>query len=134
MGEKVGRMVGREIVFLDTHAVVWLYQRKKVFGEKSLQLMNDSDLRISPIIRLELMMLFRKGRIDNPLKILSTLKRYFYFDEDQIDFGTLITKSLLLEFTNDPFDRMIAAHAAVRKSHLITKDREILNNSEWAVW
>jgi PIN domain nuclease of toxin-antitoxin system len=127
-------MVERKIIFLDTHAVIWLYTGKKVFGKKSLQLMNESDLRISPIVRLELMLLFRKKRIVDPHKILSSLKKDFYFDEDRIDLSALITKSMLLDFTNDPFDRMIAAHATVRKSYLVTKDSEILKNSKWAVW
>lgn len=130
----MGRMVERKIIFLDTHAVVWLYAGKKVFSKKSLQLMNESDLRISPIVRLELMMLYSKKRIENPHTILTALKNDFYFDEDRIDFSTLITKTMLLEFTNDPFDRMITAHAAARKCHLITKDRDILKNSKWAVW
>lgn len=96
--------------------------------------MNESDLRISPIVRLELMMLFRRRRIEHPFKILTSLKRDFYFDEDRIDFSLLITQCMCLEFTNDPFDRIIAAHAAARKCHLITKDRDILKNSDWAVW
>src|SRR5690554_4614275 len=130
----MGRMVERKIVFLDTHAVLWLYSGKKGFGQKSLQLMNESDLRISPIVRLELMMLFRKGRIIDPFTILSSLKKDFYFDEDPIDFGSLITKSMLIDFTNDPFDRLIVAHATLRESYLISKDRDILKNSNWAVW
>lgn len=130
----MGRMVERKIVFLDTHAVVWLYSGKKVFGQKSLQLMNESTMRISPIVRLELMMLFRKGRIIDPFTILSSLKKDFYFDEDPIDFSSLITKSMLIDFTNDPFDRLIVAHATLRESYLISKDRDILKNSNWAVW
>jgi len=130
----MGRMVERKIVFMDTHAVVWLYSGKKVFGQKSLQLMNESYMRISPIVRLELMMLFRKGRIIDPFTILSSLKKDFYFDEDPIDFSSLITKSMLIDFTNDPFDRLIVAHATLRESYLISKDRDILKNSNWAVW
>ncbi len=130
----MGRMVKRKIVFLDTHAVVWLYKGKKIFGQKSLQLMNESYMHISPIVRLELMMLFRKGRIIDPFTILSSLKKDFYFDEDPIDFGSLITKSMLIDFTNDPFDRLIVAHATLRESYLISKDRDILKNSNWAVW
>ena len=130
----MGRMVERKIVFLYTHAVVCLYKGKKIFGQKSLQLMNESYMRISPIVRLELMMLFRKGRIIDPFTILSSLKKDFYFDEDPIDFGSLITKSMLIEFTNDPFDRLIVAHATLRESYLVSKDRDILKNSEWAIW
>lgn len=127
-------MVERKIVFLDTHAVVWLYSGKKIFGKKSLQLMNESDLRISPMVRLELMILYRKGRIEHPFKILTSLKRDFYFDEDRIDFSLLITQSMQLEFANDPFDRMITAHAAARECYLITKDKDILSNYKLAIW
>tara|TARA_R110002072_G_scaffold278495_2_gene440309 strand:+ start:527 stop:910 length:384 start_codon:yes stop_codon:yes gene_type:complete len=127
-------MAERKIVFLDTHVVVWLYLGKKIFTNRAHQLMNESDLRISPIVRLELMLLYRKGRITHPYNILSYLKKYFLFDEDRIDFSLLINKCLSLEFTNDPFDRLIAAHAAFRETYLITKDRDLLQNLDEAIW
>jgi PIN domain nuclease of toxin-antitoxin system len=127
-------MAGRKIVFLDTHVVIWLYQGKKVFSEKVRQLLTESDMRISPIVRLEMMMLFEKKKIDHPVKILTSLKRDFYFDEDRIDFSRLITKSSSLNFTRDPFDRLIVAHALARNSKLVTKHRLIHDKFNGAVW
>ncbi len=127
-------MAERKIVFLDTHAVVWLYEGIKVFSKKSLDLMNQSDLRMSPMLRLELQMLHQLNRIDHPYDILSSLKRDFYFDEEQVDFSKLITQSLSINFTRDPFDRLIVGHAKLANQKLITKDQDILENFDGAVW
>lgn len=127
-------MAEREIVFLDTHVVVWLYEGRKVFSTRAVELMNQSDLRISPIVRLELQMLHQINRIDHPFIILSSLKRDFYFDEEKVDFSQLITQSLNVNFTRDPFDRLLVGHAQLLDRKLITKDRDILKNFEGAVW
>ncbi len=134
MGKTMGRMAQREVIFLDTHVVVWLFQGKKVFSEKVRELMTHSDLRISPMVRFELMMLFEKKKIESPLKILTSLKQDFYFREDSIDFGQLITSSMSLNFSRDPFDRMIVAHSKIRACKLISKDRVILEHYHDAIW
>lgn len=134
MEQPMERMAQREVVFLDTHAVVWLYQGKKIFGENVRKLMTHSDLRISPMVRFELMMLFEKNKIESPLKILSSLKKDFYFAEDSIDFGNLITTAMSINFTRDPFDRMIVAHSKIRNCKLISKDKMILDNYDEAHW
>lgn len=127
-------MAEREIVFIDTHVVVWLYEGRKVFSTRAIELMNQCDLRISPIVRLELQMLHQINRIDHPFIILSSLKRDFYFDEEKVDFSQLITQSLNVNFTRDPFDRFLVGHAQLLDRKLITKDRDILKNFEGAVW
>ena len=130
----MGRMAAREIVFLDTHAVIWLYQGKKVFSEEVRVLMTHSDLKISPMVRFELMMLYEKNKIDHPFKILNSLKKDFYFSEDLIDFSKLITEAMKFNFTRDPFDRMIVAQAQLKNCKLITKDRLISEHFKSAVW
>ena len=43
------------MIFLDTHAVVWLYQKDaNRFSDLALQLLESGDLRISPAVTLEL--------------------------------------------------------------------------------
>ncbi|MEQ8909235.1 MAG: PIN domain-containing protein [Vicingaceae bacterium] len=127
-------MAKRELVFLDTHVVVWLYLNKKVFSEKARQLMSNSQMRISPMVRLELQLLHQKKRIAHPFKILTSLKRDFYFDEESADFSQLITQSLSINFSRDPFDRLIVAQAKLAGNKLVTKDRDILENFEGGVW
>ena len=51
MGQTMGQMAERQVIFLDTHIVVWLYEGKKRFTELGRQKLSKSDLRISPIVR-----------------------------------------------------------------------------------
>lgn len=127
-------MAEREIVFLDTQVVVWLFEGRKVFSNRAIKLMNQSDLRISPIVRLELQMLHQINRIDHPFIILSSLKGDFYFAEEKVDFSQLITQSLNINFTEDPFDRLLVAHAQLLNRKLVTKDSDILENCNNGVW
>jgi PIN domain nuclease of toxin-antitoxin system len=127
-------MAEREIVFLDTHVVVWLFEGRKVFSKRAIKLMNQSDLRISPIVRLELQMLHQINRIDHPFIILSSLKEDFYFEEEKVDFSQLITQSLNVNFTRDPFDRLLVAHTQLLNRKLVTKDSDILENCNNGVW
>ncbi|WP_199317478.1 hypothetical protein [Planktothricoides raciborskii] len=46
----------------------------------------------------------------------------------------MIGHSLDLDWTRDPFDRLIVAHAAVNNNILLTKDRIILANYAQAQW
>lgn len=134
MGQAMGSMAERKIIFLDTHVVVWLYEGKRIFTPKGRQELSNSDLRISPIVRFELMMLYEKKRIENPLDILKSLKKDFDLYEDFVDFSSLITESMKFSFTRDPFDRMIVGHASLRDQPLITKDSMILENFKGAFW
>lgn len=127
-------MAEREIVFLDTQVVVWLFEGRKVFSNRAIKLMNQSDLRISPIVRLELQMLHQINLIDHPFIILSSLKSDFYFAEEKVDFSQLITQSLNINFTEDPFDRLLVAHAQLLNRKLVTKDSDILENCNNGVW
>ncbi len=39
-----------------------------------------------------------------------------------------------LDFTRDPFDRLIVAHAALHEASLVTKDGDLHENYALAVW
>jgi PIN domain nuclease of toxin-antitoxin system len=50
------------------------------------------------------------------------------------DFNQVISHSLDLHWTRDPFDRLIVAHAAVNNNILLTKDQTILANYAQGQW
>jgi hypothetical protein len=50
--------------FLDTHVVVWLYQKSlKLLSPKAIQVIEDNSISISPIVLLELEYLYEIGKI-----------------------------------------------------------------------
>ncbi|MBC8180299.1 transposase, partial [candidate division KSB1 bacterium] len=51
-----------------------------------------------------------------------------------LSFNTIVIGALDFSWTRDPFDRIIVANAAVNHNILVTKDQNILENYEQAMW
>ena len=52
------------MIYLDTHVVVWLDAGlSEKFSERARKLVNQDDLFISPVVRLELQYLYEIGRV-----------------------------------------------------------------------
>lgn len=121
---------------LDTHVIIWLYTRDlKKLSTRALELIQGKSLVISPIILMELNLLFELGRVDEPSKLVyENLKATLPIDILQTDFLDVVNSSLELTWTRDPFDRLIVASANAAGIPLLTKDKRILDNFELAVW
>ena len=124
------------MIFLDTHIVVWLYSGYfEKLSEKAKQLMEVEELLISPMVILELQYLFEINRIKvASLEIYEDLHFNIGLRLDETPWSCIIKQSLSINYTRDPFDRLIIAHAQVSKSKLITKDENILSQYNQALW
>ncbi len=125
-----------ETIYLDTHAVVWLFQKKlEKFSSTTLELMENNELLISPVVLMELEFLNEIGRLKvKPMLIISELLKTIGLKTCEEKFSKAIYESLDLAWTRDPFDRLIVANALVFNAVLISKDSNILENYEKAVW
>lgn len=124
------------MVFLDTHAVVWLYNKDlDRFGSDSLDLLERENLYISPAVLLELEYLYEIGRIkENGRKITNYLKERIGLETDPLSFLPVSERACAMKWTRDPFDRLITAQADFHNSVLLTKDRTITENYPRALW
>ncbi len=124
------------MIYLDTHVVVWLYQKdKNRFTAETLALIDKEELLISPMVELELEYLFEIERISERAEIiLDYLKEKTGLKICKKSFPEIIKKSISMKWTRDPFDRIITAQAAVNSSILITKDKQIRKHYSKAVW
>lgn len=124
------------MIYLDTHILVWLYAGlTDKFSDLAKSVMNSHDLYISPIVRLEVKYLNEIGRISaSPDTIVTDLGDRLGLRICGKDFNAVIGHSLGLDWTRDPFDRLIVAHAAVNHNILLTKDQTILANYAQAQW
>ncbi len=124
------------MIFLDTHAVVWLYQKdKERFSDLALQLLESDDLRVSPAVALELEYLFEIGRItERGRTILSWLGRAIGLKEDDTSFAAVVEASLDASWTRDPFDRLIVAQASLHDAPLLSKNRVIREHYRHTRW
>jgi len=124
------------LIYLDTHVVVWLYAGKiKKLSEQAKELINDHEVIISPVVRLELQYLFEIQRVtDEANKIVFDLSDRIGLKMCDKSLNTIVISALDLSWTRDPFDRIIVANAAVNHNILLTKDQNILENYEKAMW
>ena len=126
-----------KIIMIDTHIVIWLYSGNVNELSKIAQTnIETHDLLISPIILLELQYLLEIGKIlISPKEIYNDLHFRIGLRIDNETLWSNVTYAALeLNWTRDPFDRLICAHAKVLKSKLITRDKVILSNFDKAIW
>ncbi len=124
------------MIYLDTHAVVWLYAGLVgKFSQPVRDLMNDKDITISPIVRLELQYLYDIQRVtDDADTIVADLSKRIGLGVCEKDFNTIISVALGISWTRDPFDRIIVANASLNDSILVSKDQSMLSHYPHAQW
>jgi PIN domain nuclease of toxin-antitoxin system len=124
------------VIHLDTHVVVWLYagdlSRFPVVARRRIE---REELRISPIVALELEYLYEIGRVsEGASEVLPDLARRLGLAQAEGDFAAVVTAARGLTWTRDPFDRLIVGHAVTGGTSLLTKDRTIRQHYRHAIW
>lgn len=122
--------------FLDTNAVIWLYQGElEKFSAELKQILEVNDLFISPLVKLELQYLFEVKRLrEKAEKIMQSLYETIGLQIHNVPVTVLIEHALSENWTRDPFDRLITAHARLEDGYLITRDESIRNNYSKSLW
>lgn len=124
------------MIYLDTHIVVWLYAgQKEKFSLSAKKLINENDLYVSPIVRLELQYLYEIQRItvDSPA-VIADLSSRIGLQVCGKNFDAIVGRATEFSWTRDPFDRLIVANASLHDNILVSKDRNILAYYPHARW
>ena len=123
-------------MYLDTHVVIWLYQKdEERISRLARELIESRDLLVSPMVLLELEYLFETGKTKaDAAEIYDYLHDTIQIDVCSKPFGAVVKKAIGMKWTRDPFDRLITAQAALGESILLTKDDTIRTNYANAVW
>jgi PIN domain nuclease of toxin-antitoxin system len=124
------------LVYLDTHIVVWLYAGLlEKFSQSIKTILNENEILISPVVRLELEYLYEIERVKEPaLGIVADLADRIGLRVCEKDFNAIVSQAIKLTWTRDPFDRLIVANAALNDNILISKDQNILGHYPHARW
>ncbi len=124
------------MIFLDTHVVIWLYDKiLDKLSKDAIQQIEDNDLLITQMVRLELQYLFEIGRIKvTPETIIKDLNKSIGLKVSQMKVEQVFDHAIDYQWTRDVFDRLITAEAEAMRFTLITKDKKILENYEKAIW
>lgn len=129
-------MIYHNNIYLDTHAVVFLYEKKlNKFNKTTLDLMQNNHLFISPMVKLELQYLHEIKRINpTPTQIIQALHHSINLQICQKNWQDVVDKAIHCTFTRDAFDRLIVAHAMLDNSILISKDENLTQHYANCVW
>ena len=124
------------VIRLDTHAVVWLYTGEiERFSPEGRVLLESEQLTVSPIVQLELTYLHEIGRLKiggaDILGDLESRVRLYIVNQPLL---AVVQAAASLDWTRDPFDRLIVGDALAANSPLLTKDDSIHANVALAVW
>lgn len=125
------------LIYLDTHVVAWLYAGGvSGFPEPAIRALEEyEDIRIAPMVRLELQYLFEIGRVAQPaLPVLDAIESALGMTVCQASFPAVVREAEDQHWTRDPFDRLIVAQATLFQAPLLTKDHEIHAHYHGAFW
>jgi PIN domain nuclease of toxin-antitoxin system len=124
------------MIHLDTHVVVWLYAGDPgLFPSSARKRLEREELRISPMVALELEYLHEIGRIaEGPSVVLKELERAMGLVQEDTSFAAVVAAAQGFTWTRDPFDRLIVGNAAIAGTNLLTKDRIIRRHYRHAFW
>lgn len=112
-------------LLLDTHFLLWA-----VLGLPRMDefpwLERYRPWGVSPVSLLELQFLSEVGRLElEHARFVEALGSDPRFVIDEVPLMALVTHALPLTWTRDPFDRLLAAHSAARRTPLATLDRRM---------
>jgi PIN domain nuclease of toxin-antitoxin system len=124
------------VIYLDTHVLVWLFSGAiDELSTAARDLVHTERLLVSPIVGLELQLLFERGRAkESAAEVLSALSTEIGLTVCDLAFPLVAARARDESWTRDPFDRLIVAQAQVRGAPLLTRDDRIRAHYAAAVW
>ena len=124
------------MMYLDTHIILWLYEGlRDRLTPKANDYLERHELIISPMVYLEMQYLHEIKRV---APTASTMTDYLIANlglticnESFVQIAYAASK---MDWTRDPFDRLIVANAKIREALILTKDEMIHQHYRHAIW
>ena len=111
------------MILLDTDALIWLAQDHR----RARPLRNLQRLHVSPASVLEVQFLVEAGRLRlSAGRSLDAITHDSRWRLDEPPTADWFLAACEFSWTRDPFDRLLAAHARLRRWRLATADDELI--------
>jgi PIN domain nuclease of toxin-antitoxin system len=123
------------VIHLDAHVAVWAYASRSRLSSSARRLVARGSCQVSPIVLLEIEMLFELRRVAaDATAILTRLSEQIDLTVCDTPLVRVVETARAFAWTRDPFDRLIVANAMADGARLLTADETILANFKDAVW
>lgn len=124
------------LTYLDTHVVVWAtIGSAESLSRRAVDALESDELRISPMVVLELELLHEIGRLTATASdVVHAAEVELGVTVCDLAFRRVVERARGLTFTRDPFDRVIVGHALSAGGGLLTRDETIRDNIAAAFW
>ena len=124
------------MIRLDTHTALWLYSdRSDELTPGGRRMIEFDEVLISPIVELELTVLHEIGRFAHDGRtIVDGLSESIGARRSPVTLASVVHAANGLDWTRDPFDRLIVADAVAADCLLLTNDSQIHEHCDLAVW
>lgn len=114
------------VILLDTNALIWVHRRD---ARVAALIARGTRLHVSPASLLELQFLLEAGRVrlrgGALVTELAAAERWVLDDPPS---AAWFEAAIGVGWTRDPFDRLLVAHARVRKWRLATADSGLIEH------
>jgi PIN domain nuclease of toxin-antitoxin system len=124
------------VTYLDTSVLPWLAGAPEQLSRRARQTIDrDESLLVSPMVELEVEYPYEVGRSNRPAaEVVAHLRGVVNLHVCERAFAAVAAKARELQWTRDPFDRLITAQAALGNDPLLTRDKIIRANYVHAFW
>jgi PIN domain nuclease of toxin-antitoxin system len=113
------------MILLDTNALIWLLQRH----HRAEALQSRARLHVSPASMLELQLLIACGKLRmRGQKTAASVTDDPRCTLDEPPAGAWFEQAAEVAWTRDPFDRLLVAHARLRRWKLATGDSVVIDH------
>jgi PIN domain nuclease of toxin-antitoxin system len=104
-------------------------------SDRAAAAIDSGRLLASGMVELELQYLREAGSIrPRAHEVLRTLEESIGLSRSDLTLARVAKAACALNWTRDPFDRMIVAEAMLAGGRFVTRDEMILDNSPVALW
>ena len=120
---------------IDTHVFVWLFEQSRQIPGAVGRRLNREQLAVSPFVKLELAYMHEIGRLRPTVDaVVDELSGRLEMVLADVAASAVCDVAVGLNWTRDPFDRLIAAHALASGLTLITRDERMRRHLPLAWW
>ena len=96
---------------------------------------DESELLISQMVRLELQYIYEIGRIKvRADTIISSLSKTIGLKISDIEYNQIMEEALKIRWARDVFDRLLVAEAKALKHGFISADTKIQSHFKQTIW